>query len=186
MSIEKVGGLSNILYFVFAVWVVWETGTADIKHKIIAIVLIGGALLLCVLYYLSIAKLSNSRKDKATEHPPEPATTQLPPVDKQREAELKLIPLMEQAFNLDAQHASIQGPSDLINIMCESREWVKQASAVLKDSPHEIDAVELSQAIVVPPSADQLNTFEDWKRYEVEQWSLYRETLKQIKSNRRL
>ena len=55
MSIEKMGGLSNILYLAFAIWVVWETGTADLKHKVIAVVLIGGALLLAFFYYKAIA-----------------------------------------------------------------------------------------------------------------------------------
>jgi len=109
-----------------------------------------------------------------------------PQVDRQREAQLKLVPLMRQAETLDGKHTSIQNPAELIDIQCGSREWVREIIAILDASGHETDAVALAQVGGVPPSADQMASFEDWKRYEVSQWSLYRKKLAQIMDNRRL
>jgi hypothetical protein len=108
------------------------------------------------------------------------------PVDRQREAQLKLAPLMRWENDLDGQLASAHVLAELLEVHCESKEWIKQIIALLKEANYETDAEVILQADSAPPSADQIASFEAWKRYEVARLSLCRETLAQIREKRRL
>jgi hypothetical protein len=172
-----------------SLWITYESAPDAVKQLVAAKFSLGLGIACALLYVIVAVLLVRNKKPQKPEEDNKSAldTSRIEePVDRQREAQLKLVPLMQWENDLDGQLTSAHVLAELLEVHCESNEWVKQIIALLREAKYETDAEVILQAGGAPPSADQMASFEAWKRYEVARFSLCRETLAQIREKRRL
>jgi hypothetical protein len=102
---------------------------------------------------------------------------------------VRLAELMNQQQEILAQLRAASNGSAYTDLIKKADNWANDTASLLKQAGHPTDAEMLSQVGHAELSSEQLARFAHipvWKRNVIARFSLYRQTLDQIISNRRL
>jgi hypothetical protein len=108
---------------------------------------------------------------------------------KRKEIGIEFAALMRQEVDLRQRLKSALDGDEFTKLIREADDWVNQTVGVLKEAGLPTDAEAFYQVGPIELSSEQLERFAhvaEWKRDVIARLALYRQTLDQIKENRRL
>jgi hypothetical protein len=107
----------------------------------------------------------------------------------QNEIKVRVANLMERYEEIFERLERVQNDAEFAELVTESEKWIRDTIAALKDGGEPADAVAFSQVGKVPPSAADVHRFrhilDETRRAHLIRLTMYRESLRQIMSNRR-